>query len=68
MAKLDQALEYQQVMLDERIKQHQMQPANDISNCIDCGEAIGEQRKNAVPHAMRCVGCQWQYERTFDKE
>lgn len=58
MAKLDQALEYQQIMLDERIKQHQMQPANDIVNCIECDEPIGEQRKNAVPHAVRCFECQ----------
>lgn len=43
----------------ERIRQttkHQM--PNDIADCVDCGEPIGIERKNALPWAVRCVKCQ----------
>lgn len=29
-----------------------------ISDCVDCGEEIGEARKKAVPSAVRCFDCQ----------
>lgn len=70
MAKLDQALEYQQLELEQRLAQHQSRPiiqANDIVQCVDCGDDIGAERKKALPHAMRCVGCQWQWERTHER-
>ena len=41
-------------------------PTNVSDECIDCGNPIGERRKQALPHAIRCVGCQWQRERTHD--
>ena len=33
-------------------------------DCIDCGNEIPEKRRNAVPYARRCAGCQTIYERT----
>lgn len=34
-------------------------PAGDsLSHCEDCGEAIPEARRKAVPGVRRCVGCQ----------
>lgn len=32
------------------------------TECIDCGEPIGEKRKQAVPWAVRCINCQTAYE------
>ena len=32
--------------------------ATDDTECIDCGEPIGEKRKHAVPWAVRCIKCQ----------
>ena len=32
--------------------------ATDDTECIDCGEPIGEKRKQAVPWAVRCIKCQ----------
>lgn len=29
-----------------------------LDNCEDCGEAIPEARRRAVPGVRRCVGCQ----------
>lgn len=57
MDNIDKAVEYQQAMLDAQIQQCQSEP-NDVMFCIDCGEPIGEQRKKAVPHAVRCITCQ----------
>lgn len=35
---------------------------NNLTDCIDCGEPIGEQRKQSVPWATRCTKCQTLYE------
>ncbi len=32
--------------------------------CVDCGEAIGPERLQAYPTAVRCIDCQSVYERT----
>ncbi len=32
--------------------------------CVDCGEAIGAERLQAYPTAVRCIDCQSIYERT----
>ncbi|MBE9577864.1 MULTISPECIES: TraR/DksA C4-type zinc finger protein [Moraxella] len=52
--------------LNSKIKQAQV-PPNDTTLCVDCGNPIGDKRKQAIPHAVRCVGCQWQFERTHDR-
>lgn len=38
-------------------------PPNDATLCVDCGELIGDKRKQAVPYAVRCVACQSEFER-----
>lgn len=35
---------------------------NDITECVDCGKPIGEKRKQALPHALRCIVCQQTFE------
>ncbi len=32
-------------------------------HCIDCGADISRARREALPSARRCVGCQHDYER-----
>lgn len=34
-----------------------------ISECVDCGEDVGMARKQAVPHAIRCLECQTEFEK-----
>lgn len=29
-----------------------------VTECIDCGDAIGSARKAAAPHARHCMECQ----------
>lgn len=31
---------------------------NIVVDCVDCGEPIGDQRKAAMPSAIRCLACQ----------
>ena len=40
----------------------------DFGECAECGNDIGLARLLAVPHALRCVGCQGQHERMFAQE
>ena len=54
---IDRANDEAQRWLDEQIaKTHHN--ATDDTECIDCGEPIGEKRKQAVPWAVRCIKCQ----------
>ena len=32
--------------------------ANDVTDCIRCDKPIGEQRKQYMPSATRCIACQ----------
>ena len=58
---IDRANDEAQRWLDEQIaKNHHA--ATDDTECIDCGEPIGEKRKQAVPWAVRCIKCQTAYE------
>lgn len=36
--------------------------ANDITDCIECEKPIGEQRKQYMPSATRCIPCQTEHE------
>lgn len=36
---------------------------NSSRHCVDCGCSIGVARLRAVPHAVRCVECQYKMER-----
>nr|WP_313059981.1 TraR/DksA C4-type zinc finger protein [Moraxella sp. CTOTU49097] len=54
---IDRANDEAQRWLDSQIaKTHHN--ATDDTECIDCGEPIGEKRKQAVPWAVRCIKCQ----------
>ncbi|MCG8643230.1 MAG: TraR/DksA C4-type zinc finger protein [Desulfobacterales bacterium] len=33
-----------------------------LAECVDCGEAIPEKRRRAVPGCRRCVACQTDFE------
>lgn len=33
-------------------------PANDITECVDCGVTISSERKQRMPSAIRCFECQ----------
>jgi Prokaryotic dksA/traR C4-type zinc finger len=37
-------------------------PADPQAGCVDCGRPIAPRRLEAVPHAVRCVGCQLRHE------
>lgn len=52
-------------LLDEKIRQvtKGLTP-NDTTDCIDCGELIGIERKQALPWAIRCIKCQTALEKT----
>lgn len=60
---LDSQLDSQLV----QIRQIVGQSPNDTDECIDCGQPIGAERKKILPYAVRCVGCQWQWERTHER-
>ncbi len=65
---LDKASDQAQFLLDVQVRHiTQSQSPNDTLECVDCGRPIGEKRKQALPHAVRCVGCQWQWERTHER-
>ena len=54
---IDRANDEAQRWLDSQIaKTHHN--ATDDTECIDCGVPIGQQRKQAVPWAVRCIRCQ----------
>ncbi len=36
-----------------------------LTHCEDCGEAIPEARRQAVPGVRRCVGCQSEADRQY---
>lgn len=36
--------------------------ANDVTDCIECDKPIGEQRKQFMPSATRCIACQGECE------
>lgn len=33
-----------------------------VSDCIDCGDPIDEERREAMPSATRCIDCQARHE------
>lgn len=61
---VDKANDDMQRWLDGRIAQccADSKPSA-ATECIDCGEEIGMARKQAVPHAVRCIDCQTEFEK-----
>lgn len=43
------------------------QSLGDADECVGCGREIGAERRKALPHAIRCVGCQELVERPRGK-
>ena len=63
---IDKANKQAQLNLDAalvaaRLKTQAM-TANDVTDCIECDKPIGEQRKQFMPSATRCIACQGEYE------
>lgn len=61
---IDDANKIAAVHLNAALSHIKTAKANDITDCIDCGDSIGAARKSAAPHTMRCAECQ----PYFDKE
>lgn len=63
---IDRANEQVQRNLDAALEaaRHKTQAmtANDITDCIECEKPIGEQRKQYMPSAIRCIPCQNEHE------
>jgi len=55
---IDKANATATVYLNAALSHIKSKPANDVTVCIDCGDAIGNARKAAAPHATRCSECQ----------
>lgn len=60
---VDRANEQAQRELDALLSQTATAPANSVYDCVECDNAIGIERKAAVPWATRCIDCQQRYER-----
>lgn len=63
---IDRANEQAQRTLDAalaaaRLKQQSV-IASDVTDCIECDKPIGEQRKQYMPSATRCIPCQNEFE------
>ena len=54
---VDRANDEAATWLASQIAKTQHKPTDD-TECIDCGEPIGEQRKKSIPWAVRCIKCQ----------
>lgn len=58
---VDRANDEAAAWLEQQIAKTHYEPTDD-TECIDCGEPIGEKRKQAVPWAVRCIKCQTAHE------
>jgi len=58
---VDRAIECEEEVLADALRDQRRAaaldaPGNEI--CADCGESIPEERRHALPSAIRCVECQ----------
>lgn len=46
--------------VEDAVKQarSRLRDGNSLSNCEECGAAIPEARRNALPGVRKCIGCQ----------
>jgi phage/conjugal plasmid C-4 type zinc finger TraR family protein len=60
---LEQASELEQARRDEAVRQaRERVQGSGQPDCEDCGEPIPRIRREAVPGAIRCIGCQKLFE------
>lgn len=60
---VDRANDEADAWINEKIRQAtKSQIPNTITECVGCGEDVGEKRKQALPHAVRCIKCQTRLE------
>lgn len=55
---IDDANKTAAVYLSAALSHRKKPVANDITDCIDCGDPIGAKRKQAAPHTTYCIECQ----------
>lgn len=55
---IDKANKVADVYLNAALSHIKIETANNVTNCIDCGDPIGAARKYAVPYATHCLECQ----------
>lgn len=55
---IDDANKIANVHLKAALSHIKIPVANNITDCIDCGDRIGAKRKQAAPYAMHCMECQ----------
>lgn len=65
---IDRAQAYDELYREGAITAHlammrQGSPLDAATECIECGDEIPENRRRAVPGALRCVSCQAKIER-----
>ena len=51
--------------LERVLGAHHVRGPDDLVACVECGEAIGLERRAARPGALRCVECEGLRERTL---
>lgn len=55
---IDDANRTADVLLDAALSRIKRPVPSSVTDCIDCGDAIGRDRKAAAPHTMHCIECQ----------
>lgn len=54
----DKAAELQAEAIAASLAEIAIPPANDITECVDCGVTISSERKQHMASAIRCFDCQ----------
>lgn len=55
---IDDANKIANVHLKAALSRIKTPVANNVTDCIDCGDPIGDDRKRAAPYAQHCMECQ----------
>jgi phage/conjugal plasmid C-4 type zinc finger TraR family protein len=60
---IDQASELEEMLRENAIAAHRLNPnAVSASHCIECDEALSDERRKAYPGCTMCVSCQSEQE------
>lgn len=60
---IDDADKTANVYLNAALSHIKIPTATAVTDCIDCGDPIGVERKQAAPYATRCRECQFYYDK-----